>query len=91
MLVMFFLSPQLLQVNPNERLGKQAKGTCDQISTVVRKPVLGVTIFFTRYSSLKNEPISECYYVFTTVGSGLAGVEEIKAHPFFASIDWSTV
>ena len=29
--------------------------------------------------------------VFTTVGSGLAGVEEIKAHPFFASIDWSTV
>jgi len=26
-----------------------------------------------------------------SVGSGLAGVEELKAHPFFSGVDWSTV
>lgn len=31
------------------------------------------------------------YCLQSTVGAGLAGVEELKAHPFFASVDWNSV
>ena len=29
-----------------------------------------------------------CIY---SIGAGLAGVEELKAHPFFAGVDWNSV
>ena len=44
-----------------------------------------------RYLSILS--VCHCYYpvIITSLGCGLGGTEDLKSHPFFQSVDWSSV